>query len=466
MFQLENQSFGKSYHRGLNMPLPVIRYALDPTGINPDNRVVGEIHNLSSRDIRAVAPIYGAYFTDSLRVYDNSTDRLLARGADYQCVELLQDASLKYGKEICLVVLVINKEISNQVRINYQVLGGGFQNQATAILNLYENVIKDERPVDWVNVLNKPLEYNPSLHQHLINDVVGFQALIHSIERVRNAIILSDVPAYEALLDHIHALINELKNLILAHMSDVNNPHLVTKAQIELDNVENLPIITEEDILTGDLVRKYVTYDMLVYVLQNWIDNSSYRLVPNTLSVQEGRSLLISVETTNVTNGTKLYWTIQHLTTTDSDFGTVAGVITIDNDLSYFTVPILYDSIEDLNESFRVLLRKDSPTGKVIASTSVITVEDIELLPEDKSLDYFNAINIYDPTIELNPASLFIIHSRRKSGKTRFSRTGLGLYLRPEEFTYIGMDACMMQSNTRLAADTLFIKNSFSVRGK
>ena len=60
------------------MTIPIIRYELDTTGENPNNKVVGEIRSLSNNDLRAVAPSYGAYFTESLIVKDSELDEQLA----------------------------------------------------------------------------------------------------------------------------------------------------------------------------------------------------------------------------------------------------------------------------------------------------------------------------------------------------------------------------------------------------
>jgi hypothetical protein len=468
------QSFGDSGQKGTKkMPLPIIRYTLDPTGLNPDNRVVGEIHNLTSRDIRAVAPIYGAYYADSLRVYDNSTDRLLARGTDYQCVELLQDASLKYGKEICLVLLILNKQTSNQVRINYQVLGGGFQNQADALITIYENVIKDNRPVEWINVLSKPAEYPPSLHQHLINDVVGFQSLIHSIERVRNAIILSDVPAFEALIQHVDEQVEEIKQILREHiynleidengeehLVNIENPHNVTKAQIGLSEVENLGVVTIEEINEGIPIRKYVTYDMLLHILQMWTDVAKYRLVANLNKLKEGYSLACSVETDNLADNTKLYWTIQHLTTNDADFSTTAGVVTVVNNLAYFGLSVLTDEAVEGTETFRLLLRKESPTGLVIASSGVITIEDYVRVPDNSVLE-LAVENVFDPRIVITPKSFFVINSNHPLISTRKTRTGGPRSFDHRVYTKIKLGMCLDNIDISINAETLFhSKNS------
>lgn len=450
------------------MPLPIIRYKIDPTGLNPDNRVIGEIHNLSSRDIRAVAPIYGAYYADSLRVYDNSTDRLLTRTIDYQCVELLQDASLKYGKEICLVILILNKSVSNQVRIDYQVLGGGFQNQADGLITIYDNVMKDNRPVDWENVLNKPPEFPPSLHQHLINDVVGFQSLIHSIERVRNAIVLSDVPAFEAVIDYVKDEVKKINDIIKEHVfniitdengeehtGNVLNPHNVTKEQIGLGDVENLGVITLEEIYLGMPVRKYVTYDMLLYILQLWMDYGRYRVVPNLNKLKEGYTLSCSVETDNIADNTNLYWTVQHLTTEEEDFSTTAGVVNVVNNLAYFTLSILTDDAVEGEETFRILLHKDGPTGIVVASTGVITVEDMVKIPDNTVLE-FSAENVFDPRIIITPKSFFLINSNHPLFKTRKIKTGSPRPFNHRIYTLIKLSSCLINPEFSLTPETMF----------
>lgn len=38
------------------MPIGSIRYELDPTGVNPDNLVTAEVHELSGMAVRAVTP--------------------------------------------------------------------------------------------------------------------------------------------------------------------------------------------------------------------------------------------------------------------------------------------------------------------------------------------------------------------------------------------------------------------------
>jgi len=194
------------------MPLPVIRYPLDTTGTNLDNFINGEIHTLSDKPVRAVAPSYGAFFTDSLKVYDNQNHHLLIRNTHYVCTEMLQTPTEKYGKEICYLILIIDPTISPEIVIQYQVLGGLYTRSSDAILNIYETIMQDNRPINWLDVLNKPLGYIPTQHFHDSRDIYGFEYLVTALERIRNAIITSDVPAYESIMDWLTIELDSIRN--------------------------------------------------------------------------------------------------------------------------------------------------------------------------------------------------------------------------------------------------------------
>jgi len=184
--------------REVIMAIPTIRYPLDVTGLNVNNKITGEIHELSANATRAVAPIYGAYFAQSLVVIDDLTQNILSRDTDYKCVELLQEASAAYGKEICYLIIITNKNVSPKVRINYQVLGGLYTRSTDAVGKIYELFKNQEGIINWFDILNKPYEYNPTKHLHDLKDVYGFQYLIDSLERIRSAIVLGNEPAFES----------------------------------------------------------------------------------------------------------------------------------------------------------------------------------------------------------------------------------------------------------------------------
>ena len=183
-------------------PNNLIRLELDPTGTNPDNKIIDEPHTLSNNKVRSIAPRFTPFFAESVIVRDGAN--VLKRGIDYQIVELHQEATLKYGKEISSVILIINKNVSNEVYVTYQSLGGYYTYDNTAIENLYESVINDNRPIDWENVLNKPDAYPPTIHRHLLEDLYGFEPVVDYLERIKRAITLGQA---DILLELVNRLL-------------------------------------------------------------------------------------------------------------------------------------------------------------------------------------------------------------------------------------------------------------------
>jgi hypothetical protein len=235
-YAIKSKSNGRYNTNGV--PMPLIRYPLDATGLNPDNRVVGEIKTLANTQVKAVVPTYGPIYADGLVVVDNLTNIPLVKGIDYSCVQLLQEATLRFGKEIFEVILIKKPDVSSTVRINYQVLGGLFQNNAAGIESLYQAVMNNNTPISWENVLNKPYEYTPTLHNHMLQDVVGFEPLVVALERVRNAITLTDVASFEALI----AWVNDM--LVLVGTDKANSVHThpvsdVVDLQTIVNNLQN-----------------------------------------------------------------------------------------------------------------------------------------------------------------------------------------------------------------------------------
>ena len=328
------------------MGYPLIRYALDPTGHNPNNLVIGEVHTLSTAQVRAVAPIYGPFFAESTVVYDHGTNVLLTKDVDYQLVHLLQDASLTFGKEICQIILITNRAVSNKVRLNVQLLGGNYQNSAKAISDAYDTFASDNRPVDWVNgVLNKQTQYPPSLHMHLLEDVVGFGALVVALERIGQAVTLSNIPAWQNLVDWVQQF--------------------------------NQNYASDADIINMVSSEKLVNMQVLLKTLDKYNFNAiTFR--PSARRFTLGGSVTFKIDCTNFPHGENLYWTVEHdensnNPTEDGMFGVMGGMFPVLNQIGSFVVPTLKRSSTKYGDRrFNVKLRRNSVTGPVVADSGII----------------------------------------------------------------------------------------------
>lgn len=230
----------------------IVRYPLDPTGANPNNLVAGEIQNLTpNRNVRAIATLYGAFFTESLVVTDVATGLPLTPNTQYYAAEMYELPTARYGKEICAVILITDPTVSNQVSLQYQALGGPYGTSATAIIQQIENLQLDTRPVAWGDILDRPSEFPPAFHLHDVGDVYGFEYLVHAIDRVRDAIEVGDSAQYDqiyAYIDHLQTVlqaeIDSGNAGLSAHLADFGNPHRTTATQVGAYTIAQSDAIT------------------------------------------------------------------------------------------------------------------------------------------------------------------------------------------------------------------------------
>lgn len=389
------------------MPIPIYTYPLDPTGINANNLVQGEVHTLSARPIRILAPNYGAFFTESIVVRDHITNAILVKGTQYECVQLHQIASLKFGKDICTLILIKDPDVNASVRINYQAVGGEYSDNSANIIAMYEAVANDNRTIDWINIENKPWEYPPTLHNQLLSSVFGFEPVVDALERLRQALILTNVPAFEELIDWINGTIAGFP----AHIQNKNNPHEVTKTQVGVGLVENLPVVTEEQVLAGEPVNAYMTFSRFLQAMDIYGGGGNYALVPSNTFVTEGFSLNFTFTGTSIANGSSFYWEVVHGTTTNDNFANAFGTFSVTNNVGTFDVSTIDNNQIDENKSFQIRVRKDSAIGTILKITDALTLKDAGELA-DGITDIMRAM-IYgcfnQPTINRTPTTMAIM---------------------------------------------------------
>ena len=94
-------------------------------------------------------------------------------------------------------------------------------------------------------------------------------------------------------------------------------------------------------------------------------------------NVDEGSALTMTVATTNVPDGTTLYWTIGD---NASDFGTTSGDFTINsqgyNGEGTFTVTPTADSATEGAETFTVQIRTGGINGTIVDTSTTLTIND------------------------------------------------------------------------------------------
>jgi len=327
---------------------------LDITGTNLNNRIVDEPHSLSNRPTRSIAPSYGPFYAESLIVKDGAT--ILLRGVDYQIVELHQEATAKYGKEISSVILIINQNVSSNVTITYQALGGQYTYADTAIANMYQSVINDNRPINWSSILDKPTEFNPSIHRHLLEDIYGFEPVVDYLERIKRAITLGQTTI---VLEIINSLLSKFKYGVLPKALPSNK-------------------LLEYDALLYFLSRRKILNNIWIDVVNEfWLKGGSY---------------LVEVDTSGYPLGTTLHWEFYRPSLAVTLFSVKKGTITTNGDIVTFNVYV--PSEENVTDYPLYLGVKEHPSDEdfkavtyVINVTEHYSTDNVQYLLVNNTID-------------------------------------------------------------------------------
>jgi len=107
----------------------------------------------------------------------------------------------------------------------------------------------------------------------------------------------------------------------------------------------------------------------------------SFAITPSVTTLSESEATTIDLSTTNIINGTVLYYSLAGATgnVNQNDFITnITGTLTVQNN----SARLILQANADLNtnsegdESFNIVLRKGSNTGIIVATSDVITLKD------------------------------------------------------------------------------------------
>ncbi len=207
------------------------QYPFDYTGAATTNKVVGEKHILTRNnysDFHYIIPKFAPYFEHSLVMTFVGTDgtrRTLVEGIDWYCTHKFKEASLSTAHPIYGSVTFLNNNLAGVVTIGYQTLGGKWTIDTKAIQDILAADIQNPRTTYWEEIVNLPERFPVTNHDFNIIDFTGMSDVRDSLTKIEQAIRTS-------------------KGTVgVDHVDRRDNPHDVTKEQVQLGNVLNLPIL-------------------------------------------------------------------------------------------------------------------------------------------------------------------------------------------------------------------------------
>lgn len=234
--------------------MPTVAYPLDATGIAVSNLIPDEVHLLTevnSTTYRILIPVFAPFYLDNLALnHVSMTGEITPLIPDvdfYTCLPYI-GATRSVGKML-YGGLTINTELPNGViKVTYQTLGGDWTADAATVLNTLAEIVYNPRTAIWDVVTNKPNQFPPINHDQLLDYVYGEKELIDAIDRLALGVALAPNPDVG----------------IIKHLTATGNVHELSLADLGLENAVTIPIATDEEIASHTLVDKLVTLRQLV----------------------------------------------------------------------------------------------------------------------------------------------------------------------------------------------------------
>ncbi len=226
------------------MPTGTTAYPFDPYGTQPSNRITAEFQPLSPPELSEflfIIPEAAPFFAESLSIVHVPSMRTLVEGVDYMPTHLFHDASLACAKPIYGSITFFDNTLTGAGKLTYQTLGGDWVLTAQKIIDILSNKLVNPRRVTWEQVADLPYAFPPIDHDWHLDDMVGMKEVVEA-------------------LDSILAAMQQSGDQGLAtHIADKTNPHQVTKTQVGLSDVENLPVASIAEAQAGTAPNRYLT---------------------------------------------------------------------------------------------------------------------------------------------------------------------------------------------------------------
>lgn len=289
------------------------QYPFDPTGLATSNKVT-ETQAIESRgmfDHYYIIPRSGPFYAETvrLRLYPAGANinnpaggEPLEEGLHFNFGYHFAHASHTIGKPVYGAISFYDRQLTGQLRMEYQTLGGDWVLDDQKMTELLGNVAYNPRTATWEQVVELPHQFPVVNHDFNIDDFVGMSEVVDQLEDITDAI---NQKTAGGMADHVNAKNNphevskdqvglglvdnfptaapaeatggtannrfmtplRTKQLIDAtataalsnHMGDTTNPHGVTKTQVGLGNVQNYAVPTQAEAEAGASNARYMT---------------------------------------------------------------------------------------------------------------------------------------------------------------------------------------------------------------
>lgn len=233
-------------------------YPEDLTGLAESNLVTGELHTLTEINdatYRILIPTFAPFYLHNLKlehidVLGAASD--LHEGSDFYCALPYMAATRSTGKPVYGGLYINTRLVEGTIRLQYQTVGGQWCADVGYVYERLLESVYNRRTTWWDKLTNVQEIFPPTDHGHNVGDIEGHISMIAKLEEIRAAI--AGRPP------------NEIPALMAEHILDYDLHH-PTKTSLGLGNVANLEMATDQEVMTFQMVDKYVTLRQILMLL-------------------------------------------------------------------------------------------------------------------------------------------------------------------------------------------------------
>lgn len=390
---------------------------LDPTGTHPENYIQNEVRYIRDTQDAIFCLSKGNYYLDNLEVINNANGQPLVIYQDYNPIQLYQGASVAVGKPVWSAMRILNKNVS-EVSINYQAIGGKYQNMLNVILEIKDNLDPDfNHTYPWNSIQDKPTAFKPAPHAHSFWDWTNLKVLLDGIYRILVAIYSKQKDAYHDLYGNMESTFATRVFDINDRLNKLNNRIEWYRNAIHYDVGDILPSMNPnvpsnylkygtwallEDVLligagytdvVGDLVgiagkEPGDENAMRVYFWQRTDDKSSvvYSISASKTIIDEGDSVTFTISSPGRVNGTAVGWRLTGVQA-DDIVGDMSGTAFLNaSGTTTVTVTLAMDDLTEGVEKLRLEIIGDP------SRFAEVTINDTSTNPTYESYFSFDEL--------------------------------------------------------------------------
>ena len=260
----------------------VYQPVLDLSGVLANNLISGETQTIAPNQLspfQFIIPTYGPFFTGGFVAYkvnSNGTQTQLQLGTDYFFAFPFIGASRAIGVPIFAGIKLNGNTFTGTISIVYQTLGGSWTNTPAQIASTLLTTVTDPSAVTWEQVGNFNAPFPVVTTPWNLADSTPLTAVTTALVGLTNAIANNGI--------------NQNYNSEISHLVNFSNPHKVTLAQLNLNNVANIPPAT--DVSATDITNnsQYINPKQVNSMIVN-LTTQATPTVNGTLKLADGTTL-------------------------------------------------------------------------------------------------------------------------------------------------------------------------------